>query len=510
MPLDFYAAMNDALSDGDANVSVTENGARGYRTSGHKLVDLNFAVSSLRNADESEILSRFADACGEDFSAAVVWLFFARDCRQGMGERRLFRVCARYLAQEFPGRLKALLPLFAEYGRWDDLFALLDTPLRLAVLDVVAAQIAQDVQNLRQKKPVSLLAKWLPSEKSRVPAQRKLARLLIIRFGATPRTYRKAVSALRRHLHVVEQQMSAGVWGEIDYNAVPSRANLVYRKAFLRHDEARRQRFLEDVKAGKEDVKINATVLMPYEITARYTNQGPLRWVPVDDSLEALWNALPDTVPAGAETIVVADGSGSMMWEGYDGIKPLSVAESLAIYFAQRLEGPYHNRYITFSSRPQLVSLDGASTLLGKLKIARNHDECANTNLEAVFDLVLDTAVRNHLSQAELPKNILILSDMEFDHACTQCPDARLFDSIAGKFAAHGYSLPRLVFWNLCSRTGTISVRENARGVALVSGFSQNVARMVLSGTLDPYACLMEQLHSQRYQPVWDVLKANE
>jgi len=504
MAVNFYDKMNETLVNGSANVSYTDNGAKVYRTSGHALLDLNFAVSSLREAPEEKIETMFAAACAEDIAAAIVWLFFARDCRQGMGERRLFRVCARYLAREFPYALMRLLPLFAEYGRWDDLFTLLDTQLASSVLDILADQMRQDTADMLQKRPISLLAKWLPSEKSRVPSHREAAKLLAAKFHVTPRNYRRAVAKLRRYLDVIELKISAGEWGQINYNTVPSRANLIYRKAFLKHDEDRRQQYLEDLKAGVKDVKINSSVLMPHEIAAKY-DEGERR---VDDALEALWRALPDTVPDGAETIVVADGSGSMTCGlKAGGVQPLDIAHGLAIYFAERLHGVYRNRYITFSVRPQLVDLSGASTLLSKLRIARRHDECSNTNIEAVFDLILDTAVQNKLRQEELPKNILIISDMQFDAGCYPHFNRSLFDEVKEKYDFYGYSLPRLVFWNVCGRTDTIPVRENDFGVALVSGFSPNIAKMVMSGTLDPYQCLMEQLRSDRYLLVWEALK---
>lgn len=502
MAIDFYDKVKETLVDGDSNVSVTENGALGYRTSGHALLDLNFAVSSLRNASESKIEKHFAMACAEDLDAAIVWLFFARDCRQGMGERRLFRVCVRYLAREFPEKLEKLLPLFAEYGRWDDLMELFGTKLCSRALDVIATQMRQDTIAMLRKKPISLLAKWLPSEKSRVPAQREYAKLLAAKFRVTPRNYRRAVARLRRYLDVVELKMSSGEWDKINYNTVPSRANLIYRKAFLSHDEDRRQKYLEDIKAGKKDVKINSSVLMPHEIVGKYkmAQRG------VEESLEALWKALPNTVPPGAETIVVADGSGSMLYHGPKAVCAWDVAHALAIYFAERLEDVYRNKYITFSAQPQLVDLSGAATLCGKLYIARSHCEYSYTNIMAVFDLILDTAIRSKLEQCDLPKNVLIVSDMEFDSSCTSRPDQRLFDEISEKYAQHGYALPRLVFWNVCGRTGTIPIKENPLGVALVSGFSPNIARMIMSGTLDPYQCLMEQLRSERYQPVWEAL----
>lgn len=195
-------------------------------------------------------------------------------------------------------------------------------------------------------------------------------------------------------------------------------------------------------------------------------------------------------------------------------VSALNVAESLAIYFAEHMSGEFKDKYITFSMKPQLVDFSHANTLANKLDIAQQHHEAANTNIEAVFDLILGTALANHMSQEDLPKNILIISDMEFD-SCVSYGQSRKsywnayvkptqtdFQTIADKYRQYGYKLPRLVFWNVCSRTGTIPVKENELGVALVSGFSQNVANMVLNGELDPYQNIVNTLMSERYSPI--------
>ena len=325
------------------------------------------------------------------------------------------------------------------------------------------------------------------------------------------------LSALRKYIDVTERKMSANKWEEINYEAVPSRANLNYNSAFLRHDEERRREYLDKVNNG--EAKINSSVLFPHDIVHKYMDRG---WglhlnSNKDSALEAMWKSLPNTVKDGESTIVVADGSGSMLdCIGKTQITAWEVAHALAIYFAERLPKPYKNQYITFSSRPQLVNLGGADSLHGKLKLACEHDECSNTNIEAVFKLILQTAVQNHLSQSELPKNILVVSDMEFDKASDgrgrwngnfNSPSVALFDEIAELYRAYGYQLPRLVFWNVNSRTGTIPVKENELGVALVSGFSPNVAKMVMSGKLDPMDALMEALNVPRYDAVREALK---
>lgn len=514
---DFMSQLQDALNNSPANRSVTENGAVGYKTSGRKLLDLNFAVSSMRSASDRDVERRFADACAENVDTAIVWLFFARDVRGGLGERRLFRIGMQYLAREFPQKVRALLPLIAEYGRWDDLLCLLGGKVRQDVLSLIRDQLTQDMADMRQSKSISLLAKWLPSENTSSKDTRATAAVIRGYLNIPPRKYRLMLSALRKHLNVLERQMSAGQWEEIKYSAVPSRANLIYNSAFLRHDEVRRREYLGKLEKGEE--KINSAVLFPHDIVHQYmrSNGWSEAVKPYDAALEGMWKGLPDTVSGSdASTIVVADGSGSMTARvGGTQVTALEVANALAIYFAEKLTGPYKDRYITFSMRPQLVNLAGSTTLRGKLETAMEHSECANTNVEAVFDLILDTAVKNHLLQQDMPRNVLIISDMEFDSCASTSggsgwsrvrPNATLFDTIAARYARHGYRLPRLVFWNVNSRTGTIPVKENDLGVAMVSGFSPNVAKMVMSGKLDPMQALLDTLNDQRYDPVREAL----
>jgi hypothetical protein len=426
-------------------------------------------------------------------------------------------VVVEEFANKEPKAAKELLKLVPEYGRWDDLWCLLETELVDDVIAVVKAQLTNDFENMSNGKSISLCAKWMPSANASSEQTKKYAKIFCKKFGDTPRNYRKTLSKMREYIDVVERKMSAKEWVDINYEAVPSRANLIYNNAFLRNDEDRRRLYLGALEKG--EAKINASVLFPHDIVHKYGYAGR-----VDAALEGMWKALPDTVKGCGNTIVVADGSGSMTCNvgGNSGVTALEVANSLAIYFAERSSGEFKDKYITFSERPQLVDLSQGKNLREKLAIARMHNEVANTNIEAVFDLILSTAVNNHMRQEDIPANILIVSDMEFDSCATSGkpatrygwymssrvrPTATLFDTIAKKYAAHGFKLPRLVFWNVNSRTGTIPVKHNDLGVALVSGFSVNIVKMVMSNKTDPYECLLETLNSERYQAVEDAIK---
>lgn len=498
--MSFMKNLKETVND---EKQLTENGAVGYRTTGKKLLDLNFSVSSLRNMPENLIVSKFSDAFYEDKALAVKWLFFLGDIRQGLGERRSFRTIMKYLADSHPKIAKAVLHLVPDYSRWDYVLDMMGTSLQDDAVTIVKNQLSDDMEGMRKSKPISLLAKWMPSENATSPKTVDLANKMIGALGIKPSQYRKMLSALRAYLDVVERKMSANQWSEIDYSKVPSKANLIYNDAFIRNDEERRREYLNHLKKG--EVKINASVLFPHDIVNSYKNKRA-----EDSALEAMWKALPDYVKEDGGTICVADGSGSMSWAHLSSthVTALDVANGLAIYFSERCSGEFKDTYITFSSRPQLVDLSGASSLKQKLEIAYRHCECSNTNIEAVFNLILDTAVRNKMRQEDLPKNVLVLSDMEFDGATTgSTPSKTLFNTISDKFKDKGYSMPRLIFWNICGRTGTIPVKENDAGVALVSGFSPVITKMVLSNETDPFKCLLEQLNVERYQPVEDAIK---
>lgn len=484
-----------------SSLAYTDNGALGYSTSGYNLLDLNFKITAMRNKNDKVIEDAYAKAFYEDRLLALKWLFYARDARGGVGERRLFRVCLKWLAKEQPKLAKAIYGLSGFYGRYDDMFVLLDTDLKDEVITYIAKQLKEDVENMQAGKGISLLAKWLKSPNASSNETKRLAKVIYTGLDITEPQYRKLLSKLRRYLKVIEVKMSASEWKDIDYNAVPSKANLIYKNAFLKHDEERRKAYLAALERGDKEVKINAGVLFPDDIVRKYSSGSWDYYVrSYDSTLEELWKALPTL--SSENTLVVRDGSGSMNG------KPLEVSTALAIYMAERNQGQFHNQFITFSRVPKIIDLNGLDTLHDKLAKTYREDDCSNTNIEAVFKLILKTAVQNNMTQEDMPKNIVIVSDMHFDGSRFNCSDT-LFGTIGKEYAAHGYVLPRLTFWNVngnCSSTVT-PVQQNEMGVVLMSGYSQNLIKMVMSNQTDPYKCLVEQLNTERYQLVEEAVK---
>lgn len=483
----------DNLKD-ELNVSVTENGALGYATTGKELVDFNFKVSSMRDWPEEKIRREFKKVWYENKELALKYLFYARDIREGLGERRLFREIFKEIVDE-PGVKNniSLLKLIPEFGRWDDLVSLLwiNTDLTRDIVNIIRDQMVSDIDGCLNERPISLMAKWLPSINTSSEKTKENAKKLIKELGVSTATYRKTLSRLRKYLNVLERKLCANEWNEVNYETVPSNANLKYKDAFLKHDENRRKEYLESLEKG--EVKINGSVLFPHDIVHKYDLSHK------DQALEALWKDLPNYVDGESNILVVRDGSGSMAWSplGRD-ILPLDVATSLAIYFSERCEGQFKDNFITFSSTPQLVSLANYEKLRDKLIECNEYDDCSNTDLKATFDLVLKVAIKNNLKQEEIP-NLLIISDMEFDGIHLE---DKLFESIRKKFNKAGYQLPKLIFWNVASRTNTIPLTQNKNGVVLVSGFSPSVVKMVLSKELDPYKAIVKEITKDRYKDI--------
>ena len=512
---------NAAESENAAALARTENGALGFAGHRSAVADFFFKVSSMRQWSADRKREAFRKCLDANREMALRLLFFARDIRGGLGERSLFRDVAPLLSDD---ELIRLLPLFPEFGRWDDVLSVLDggaaasrPAVREAAFALLRRQWEADLAAYRGGGAPSLLAKWLPSAGATNRRQAALANELAFGcFRLRPAQYRKSLSLLRARLRVAERAMCAGEWGSIDYGAVPSKAALRYRAAFRRHDDERYSAYLEGLANGT--AKVNAAAVFPYEIVRAYTRQWEEyseKWredAAPDPLVEAQWKALP--LPGGllGKAIVVRDGSGSMGRPVTGETTALDVATALAILLAESLEGPFKDRFITFSSQPRLVDLSGCGSLFEKTAVAMREAECANTDIEATMDLVLEAAVAGRVPQEEIPA-VVIVSDMEFDEARgagwswrTDAPTQEvLFETIRREWKERGYDLPTMVFWNVASRTGAVPLQENGNGLVLASGFSQNILDM-LSGVA-PEDTIRRKLAAPRYDCVAAALR---
>lgn len=480
----------------EANISLTENGAATYASTMSDCLDLFATIGALRHASEQEIVERFIRAYAEDRDIATRILFYTRDIRGGLGERRAFKAILSYLAKNEPETVKKNIINVAEYGRFDDLLVLLDTPCEAMLIDYLKSQLEQDITALKEEGEVSLLAKWLPSvntsNKDTVAAAKKLARKL----GYKCADYRKILSSLRAYIKIIENNLREKDYS-FSYEKQTSKSLYKYRKAFIRNDNGRYSEFLE--KASLDPSVMHTGTLTPYDVVAPLIDErNDKKWSKEErHAMDVTWNSLENY--AGCENaLAVVDGSGSMYW----GCNPLpaAVAESLGIYFAEHNTGAFKGHFITFSAHPRLIEIKGKD-IVEKMRYCMSYNECANTDIAATFRLILNTAIKNELKQEDMPSKLYIISDMEFD-SCAGNSSLTNFEHAKREYAKHGYKLPQIVFWNVNSRNRQQPVTMNETGVVLASGCTPQIFSMFKNDCLDPYRYMMEVLSSERYERI--------
>lgn len=470
------------------NVTYTENGAVSNASTFEPCLDF-FAVSgALRSADDERVLEVFIRAFTASPDYALRTLFYTRDIRGGAGERRVFKVILRWLANMYPETVIKNIENISEYGRYDDIFVLFNTPCQTAMLEYIKATLKDDEKKMFQGENVSLLSKWLPSVNASNLERKKQAQLLAKLLGVTEKTYRQKLSALKKYLDILERRLCEKDYS-FDYEKQPSKALYKYRRAFIRNDEERYLKFIELAKDGKAQLK--SKTLYPYEII-----RDAIKPEQLDSDiavLDATWNNLPNYCD-GRNAIAVIDGSGSMNGT------PLNIATSLGIYFAERNNGYFHNHFITFSENPKLVRIHG-KTIVDKARYCMSYNEIANTDLIKVYGLILKAAIDNDLPQSELPETIYVISDMEFDAGV--CDNMSLHEEVKEMYNKYGYKLPNVVYWNVDSRNNQYPVKSNEYGCVLVSGASPVVFKMVISQEISPLKFMLSVLDGERYSGIY-------
>ena len=475
-------------------LTTTKNGAIAYDRSGSSVLDLFSRGGALRSTSDSELISLFNKAFTEDSLLALKCLFYLRDIRGGQGERKVFRTILTHVAKSYPIIFTKNMDNIVKFGRYDDLFVAFGTKSEDAMTNFIRVQLEKDAFQTDNTK-LSLLAKWLPSENTSSSETRALAKKFISALGVTPRVYRKTLSKIRSKLNLVEIAMSVNAWAQIDFEKVPSKANLLYKKAFKRQQEDRYNAFLASVEKG--EAKINAGTLYPYEfIRDLYKNGTSDR-----KTLNALWNSLPDFTKDNPHNgLVIADVSGSMT-SGNGDVKPIWVSISLAIYFAQRNKGFFKDHFMTFSENSKLVKITSPDIVDAYSQLQQS-EWGMSTNLQSAFNAILSAAKANNLSQEDLPSVLYVISDMQFNVACGG-NTATNFDAARLKFEAAGYKLPTICFWNVNATSGTSPVSRDTTGATLVSGCSPSIFKTVLTGsTVTPYDNMQATLNSDRYASV--------
>lgn len=446
--------------------SLTENMMVTNSTSLNSNVDMFFLAGASRNMSEREIEVLFQKALVENPLVALKVLFWSRDVRGGAGERRFFRICSKFLNNNYSDYLRKNIKYIPEYGRWDDVFEL-DEKIILPLI-----KEGLDNQN-------GLLGKWLPRQSEFANKVRKY-------LGLTPKEYRKLIVGLSS---TVEQKMCANEWDSITYSQVPSVAMNKYRKAFLRNDTNRFNDYISLVNDGKEEIK--AGVLFPHQLYEAYLRHED------KNAVEAQWNNLPNYMGDSNERILpICDVSGSM--DMYGGL-PMRVSVSLGVYISERNKSIFQNAFVTFSSHPTMQYLTGS--LYERFGQLHSAEWGMSTNLEAVYSLILSKANQNKISEDEMPTKILIISDMEFNE-CSNISESAL-KMIQRMYSEAGYKMPETIFWNVKGRVGNVPADFEAKGVGLVSGFSPSILKSILQGKIDtPESLMLRTVMSDRYKPI--------
>ncbi len=458
----------------------TTNGMKARKSTANACVDLFYNIGASRGKN---IIPAFVAAYVENRDLALRIAQWARDVRGGSGEREIFRQILKHLELKHPEDAKALINKVPEIGRFDDLFVFSTPAMKWEAYNLLGNYLRQGN---------GLAAKWTPRKGN-------IAREIREMFGMTPKQYRKTLVGMT---NVVETQMCANDWDNINYSHVPSLAHARYKKAFGRHGTTYAE-YVQKLIKGEAGVKINAGAVYPYDVLKgainRYSRSAMSKTEL--DALQAQWDALPNYI-GDANVLPMVDSSGSMTCPagGYNsksGLSCLEVAISLGLYFADKNKGKFADCFLTFSNRPQLVNLKGN---INQKIDQMNTGEVANTNLHAAFELILKTAKDNKVPQAEMPETLVIFSDMQFDAGVKH--DDSAIEMIARKYEAAGYELPKVVFWNLNAAYGNAPVKFDKSGTALVSGFSPAIAKSILSGNMEdftPEAIMLRSVMIDRY-----------
>ena len=477
------------------NFGLTENLAVKHNTTKSAVLDMFALCGSYRNRSDADCILAFKNAIEENETLALKCLFYLRDIRGGQGERRFFRVCFRWLADNYPEAARRNLINVSEYGRWDDLiYSCFDTKVEEDAFAIIKHQLALDVEC----KTPSLLAKWMPSENASARDTKRMGGIMREYLGMSHKQYRQMLSVLRSRINIVEKLMSEGRWDEIEFDKIPSKAGLKYKNAFARRDIIAKK---YEAFAKDETKTVNAAALYPYEIVKKATEHMGY-WNPhnnisdVDRAIiEKYWNNQIDVLNGEpCKMICVCDTSGSMRGT------PLDVAIGLSMYCAERIGGPFKNHYISFSSRPQLIKIEGVD-FVDKVERIYRTNLCENTNIKATFDMLKEAAL--NAKPEDRPDTVCIISDMQIDAMSVGHWDSDTtmteMELIRQEWADAGLECPRLVYWNVDARNNTIL--DAGPNVSFVSGFSPTTFKQVVTG-VTAWDLMIQTICSKRYEAI--------
>ena len=492
------------------NLTSTENGDVAYKSTLNKHLDIFGNVNTIRSMlsyDESTWVNNFIEAYEEDDKLAIVLLFYLRDVRGGQGEKKVFHLFFSELVRKDEETAIKLIPFIAEYGSWKDVVILLgssnskNNKFRESVLNFIYKQYAQDEFRLSNGDNISLLAKWLPSVKTKNKTLKTSLNLIVKKlFAGDIAHYRKIVSKLRKSYNLFETNMTNKTYNRVDYSQVPSRALYKHQDAIFRNDETRYNKYLKDVSSGK--TKLNASTLTPDLIVSNVLCGNENR-----DYLNLAWDnlsKLKEDVNK-VNILPMIDVSGSM-WG-----KPMEVAIGLGLYVAEQQKGVFNNKFLTFSISPKFVDVSKFNNICDKIHYTGKSDWGGNTNIDRAFKSIVDMATKYNIPKEQMPQFLLIISDMQFDEASDS---GDVSSRIKNKFLSNGYEVPTIIFWNVASRYNTYPVEKDENGTILISGENPSIMNLIMEGNIDevvnitPESIMLKALLNERYKPVLEALTA--
>lgn len=476
---------------------LTENGAIAYSKLSNPVLTMFAQAGALRTRSDNEIMNMFEQAYNYDPELTVKMLFYIGDIRGGLGERRTFRLCLKKLATLNPQAVINNIHNIDYFNRWDSIYELIGTPVEKYMWHRIACQWEEDLRAKRQNKPCSLLAKWLKSTNTSSKKSRSLGFRTMHELGyQNERDYRKDLSMMRAYIDVVEKKMSVNDWDKIDYSSVPSYAMKNYRNAFMKHDREGFNNFINSVQTGEK--KIKASTLFPYDLAKVYTEQKRYygyHYIKTDPVIEEQWKALPNYLDNDDTNVIVMADVSASMWG-----RPIASSLGLAIYFAQRNHGDFHNQFMTFTDSPHFISIEEGQSLASIIDDVYSKDVGYSTNLERAFDYLLNTAIKYNISQKDMPKAIVVVSDSEIDRY-RHYNATDFLGAMRVKYASKGYDLPRLIFFQVEARQSTFLTMSN--DALFVSGQSASAFKSVVDN-IDSSAwdLVVNTLMDERYKCV--------
>jgi hypothetical protein len=471
------------------SLTTTENGEVAFNSTGDKNLDLFGTVN--RDVQVDTLVSKFIDAWNENPEYAIKVLLNFRDVREGKGEKLISKVMLLVIKVAHPDIYEKMVPLFVEVGCWKDMLFLYEMGLHYGVetqveITAMAKQLAED----QKTEHPSLCAKWAPTEGCHFDRKTKVAKKLMREMKLKPKEYRKMLTTLRTKIKLVETHLSQRHTTEINFSAIPSRAHMLYKKAFLRGKnaegeestertelKARYEKYLADLSTGKE--KANFKGVMPHEIVKELVNSNGQN----AELSESQWKSIRDEI-AGLSIfdrcISIVDVSGSMESGGRGDATPcpIDVAVALGILVSECTKEPFQHKMFTFHESPTLMDFSHCKSLYQKILNVKKMPWGGNTNVEAVFDKILDTGRLAKLTQEQMPERLFIFTDMQFDQVSGN--RLKTFDKIKEKFAKHGYKMPQIICWNLRSIESVVFTKED-KDVCMLSGFSTPILKAFLT-----------------------------